>query len=94
VTNGWEVRPGINEHNAGNLIAYIDIQQGYIHIIRSDGQNDTLIPQILIPGNEQTTATWEKTEGLTILNGLKMASPLLTALIARSTSTWSTPLSR
>ncbi len=74
VTDGWTIRPGINGHSEGNLIAYIDIRQGFVHIIRSDGQTDTPIPQVLVPAGEQTAATWQTAEGQSILKSLSWSA--------------------
>jgi Tol biopolymer transport system component len=55
-------------HSAGNFIAYIDRQQGYVHIIRSNGQNDKTLPQPLL---KQGRITWNSEAGAAILNSLR-----------------------
>ena len=54
----------------GNMLAYIDLKKGSVHIIRSDGQEDTTINPPLLnasvsPASVQDTATWAN-----ILNSL------------------------
>ena len=54
----------------GNMLAYIDLKKGSVHIIRSDGQEDTTITPPLLnasvsPASVQDTAAWAN-----ILNSL------------------------
>ncbi len=62
VAPGWVVAmlPG---RTTGNMLAYIDLKKASVHIIRSDGQEDTTINQPLLnasvsPASIQDTATW------------------------------------
>ena len=64
----WAVNPAPSDHAAGNLLAYVDMKQGYIHIIRSDGQSDTVVKQLLLPNVSATS--WNTPVGETILNSL------------------------
>ena len=64
----WVVSPPSSNHVAGNLLAYIDTKLGYVHIIRSDGQSDTLIKQPLLQNTSEVS--WNTTTGTTILNSL------------------------
>jgi Putative zinc-finger/WD40-like Beta Propeller Repeat len=68
VATSWTVRPALVGRHAGNLVAYIDLQQGFVHTIRSDGQNDTVIRQPLFqPGQG---LQWQTTTGATIRDSL------------------------
>ncbi|HLZ24092.1 MAG TPA: zf-HC2 domain-containing protein [Ktedonobacterales bacterium] len=69
VAPGWVVAmlPG---RTTGNMLAYIDLNKARVHLIRSDGQEDTPInPSLLnasvLPASIQDTATWA-----TIVNSL------------------------
>ncbi|HEY6543159.1 MAG TPA: zf-HC2 domain-containing protein [Ktedonobacteraceae bacterium] len=62
VAPGWVVAtlPG---RTTGNMLAYIDLNKARVHIIRSDGQEDTAINPSLLnanvsPASIQDTATW------------------------------------
>ncbi len=62
VAPGWVIAtlPG---RTTGNMLAYIDLKKASVHIIRSDGQEDTTINQPLLnarvaPASVQDTATW------------------------------------
>ena len=62
VSPGWVVAtlPG---RMTGNMLAYIDLKKASVHIIRSDGQEDTAINPLLLnasvsPASIQDTATW------------------------------------
>ncbi len=62
VSPGWVVAtlPG---RMTGNMLAYIDLKKASVHIIRSDGQEDTAINSPLLnasvsPASIQDTATW------------------------------------
>jgi len=64
----WLVSPPSSNHVAGNLLAYVDMKHGYIHIIRSDGQSDTSIKQPLLQNTSE--ASWNTATGSAILNSL------------------------
>jgi Tol biopolymer transport system component len=68
VAANWAVRPPLPGHSAGNFIAYIDQQQGYVHIIRSNGQNDSTLPQPLL---KQGHIAWNSEAGAAILSSLR-----------------------
>ncbi len=70
VSANWVVRPALPGHSAGDLIAYIDLQQGLLHIIRSDGQNDFTVPQPLLQADVAPAAVWDTSTGQTILTSL------------------------
>ncbi|HVB75174.1 MAG TPA: zf-HC2 domain-containing protein [Ktedonobacteraceae bacterium] len=66
VSDQWAVSPPLPPHKAGDMLAYIDLQKAYIHIIRSDGLEDTLVNQPLLKaGVLPDTGTWAN-----ILNSL------------------------
>ena len=68
VATSWTVRPALVGRYAGNMVAYIDLQQGFVHTIRSDGQNDTVIRQALFqPGQ---ALSWQTATGATIRDSL------------------------
>ena len=73
VAANWAVRPPLPGRPAGDRVAYIDLQQGRVHIIRSDGQNDTAIQPALLGANVQPTAVWDTQIGSTLLNSLSWA---------------------
>lgn len=70
VASQWTVRPTQPPDHAGNMVAYIDLQQGFVHLIRSDGQNDSIIQQPLLKQGVQPATVWNTTTGTTILNSL------------------------
>jgi hypothetical protein len=70
VADNWVVRPPYPGHPAGNLIAYIDLQRGYLHTIRSDGQSDTVVSQSLLKPGSIPSSLWNTETGSTILNSL------------------------
>ncbi len=70
VAMGWAVRPPLAGRTADDLIAYIDLQHGAVHTIRSDGQSDTIIQQPLLKAGIQPTSMWDTETGQTILNSL------------------------
>jgi Tol biopolymer transport system component len=52
------------------MLAYIDLQKAFVHIIRSDGQQDTIIKQPLLSATIQPASVWDTDTGATILNSL------------------------
>ncbi|GAC1453495.1 MAG: hypothetical protein NVS4B1_03650 [Ktedonobacteraceae bacterium] len=68
VAQHWAVIPAPSGHNAGNLLAYVDTKQGYIHIIRTDGQSDTIIQQLLL--QNVSASSWNTPPGKSILDSL------------------------
>lgn len=69
VAAGWVVSPKARGHAAGDMLAYIDLKSARVHTIRSDGQQDTPIPQVLLQG-AVSTAGWRSGAGNTILSSL------------------------
>lgn len=68
VASGWMVDPIRGNHDAGDLLAYIDLRSAQVHTIRSDGQQDTPIQLTLLQANN--TANWQSAAGQTILHSL------------------------
>jgi hypothetical protein len=70
VAANWVIRPALPGHSAGDMLAYVDVQRGFIHIIRSDGQNDSVVPQQLLKTGIAPTSVWGTAEGQSILDSL------------------------
>ena len=70
VATNWVVSPAQAGRSAGDMLAYIDLQKAFVHIIRSDGQQDTVIKQPLLHANIQPASVWDTDIGTTILNSL------------------------
>ncbi len=70
VATNWVVSPAQAGRSAGDMLAYIDLQKAFVHIIRSDGQQDTIIKQPLLNANIQPASVWDTDTGATILNSL------------------------
>ncbi len=68
VATDWAVRPAGAGRSAGNIVAYIDLKQDAIHLIRSDGQSDTVIKQQL--SSTVSANIWNTALGSTILSSL------------------------
>ncbi len=82
----WVVRPALPNSSAGNLLAYVDIRQGLPHIIRSDGQSDTVIQQLLL--KDDAASSWNTNVGSTILSSLSWSPDgTMLAFLAASTGT-------
>jgi len=70
VAANWVVSPAEAGRVAGDTLAYIDLQKGFVHIIRSDGQQDTIIKQPLLKTTIQPASVWDTDIGSMILNSL------------------------
>ncbi len=88
VAQHWVVNPAPAGHTAGNLLAYVDMKQGYVHTIRSDGQSDTVIKQHLL--QNASAASWNTPLGETILNSLSWSPDGHTLAFIAATTTTST----
>ncbi len=64
------VSPPLPGRNAGDMLAYIDLQHASVHIIRSDGQRDTQLQQPLLKAGVQPSSVWDTDTGAAILNSL------------------------
>lgn len=93
VATGWAVSPPLAGRSAGDLLAYIDLQQARVHTIRSDGQQDTTIPQALFKAGVQPTSMWDTATGMNILNSLAWsADGSMLAFVADPSGTGQTNL--
>lgn len=93
VATGWTIRPALPGHSAGNMLAYIDLQQGFVHTIHSNGQSDTALPQPLLKPGVQPDAVWDTTTGTTILSSLAWSNDgSMLAFVADPTGTGQTHL--
>ncbi len=70
VATNWVVSPAQAGRSAGDMLAYIDLQKAFVHIIRSDGQQDTIIKQPLLNATIQPASVWDTDIGTAILNSL------------------------
>ncbi len=75
------------------MLAYIDLQKAFVHIIRSDGQQDTIIKQPLLKAAIQPASVWDTDTGATILNSLAWSNDgSMLAFVADPTGTGQTRL--
>lgn len=70
VAPGWAVRPAFPGRSAGDMLAYIDTQHAQVHLLRSDGQSDLVLPLSLLKAGVSPSSIWDTAEGQTILNSL------------------------
>jgi putative zinc finger protein/WD40 repeat protein len=93
VAANWVVTPPQAGRMAGDLLAYIDLQRAFVHIIRSDGQQDTIVKQPLLKTGIQPTTVWDTDTGATILNSLTWSKDgNMLAFVADPTGTGQTGL--
>jgi len=93
VAANWVVSPAQTGHVAGDMLAYVDLQKAFVHIIRSDGQQDTIIKQPLLKTGIQPISVWDTDTGATILNSLSWSTDgSMLAFVADPTGTGQTRL--
>ncbi len=93
VAANWVVGPVQAGRLAADMLAYIDLQRAFVHIIRSDGQQDTIIKQPLLKTGIQPTSVWDTDTGATILNSLAWSNDgSMLAFVADPTGTGQTRL--
>ena len=93
VAANWVVSPAQTGRLAGDMLAYVDLQRAFVHIIRSDGQQDTIIKQPLLKIGIQPTSVWDTDTGATILNSLAWSNDgSMLAFVADPTGTGQTRL--
>jgi dipeptidyl aminopeptidase/acylaminoacyl peptidase len=93
VAANWVVSPAQTGRLAGDMLAYVDLQRAFVHIIRSDGQQDTIIKQPLLKTGIQPTSVWDTDTGATILNSLAWSNDgSMLAFVADPTGTGQTRL--
>jgi WD40 repeat protein len=57
VAPNWSVGPALQGRAAGNRVAYLDLRQGSLHLVRSDGLLDTSLSQrVLKPASQPNAA--------------------------------------
>jgi anti-sigma factor RsiW len=93
VSSNWVVSPPLPGRSAGDRIAYIDLQTAYVHTIRSDGQQDTVVKQPLLKAGVVPASIWDTDTGMAILNGLEWSKDgSMLAFVADPTGTGQTRL--
>jgi Tol biopolymer transport system component len=93
VAANWVVSPAQIGRSAGDMLAYIDLQKAYVHIIRSDGQQDTIIKLPLLNTTASPASVWDTDTGAMILNSLAWSSDgSMLAFVAASNKTAQTQL--
>ncbi len=93
VAANWVVSPAQAGRVAGDMLAYIDLQRAFVHVIRSDGQQDTIVKQPLLKSGIQPTSVWDTDTGATILNSLTWSKDgSMLAFVADPTGTGQTRL--
>jgi Tol biopolymer transport system component len=93
VAASWVVSPAQTGRLAGDMIAYVDLQRAFVHVIRSDGQRDTIIKQPLLKTGIQSTSVWDTDTGAIILNSLAWSNDgSMLAFVADPTGTGQTRL--
>ena len=69
VGSGWAVAP-LNGRAGGELVAYVDLKTGALHVVRSDDQRDHTVGHSLVPAASASAAFWATPEGQAILGSL------------------------
>lgn len=93
VATTWTVRPALLGHTEGNMLAYIDLQRGFIHTIRSDGQSDLRLQQPLLKPSIAPASIWDTDTGRAILESLTWSNDgSMLAFIADPSGTGQTAL--
>lgn len=93
VAPNWVVSPPAPGHSAGDLLAYLDLQRGLIHTVRSDGQEDTPLAQQLLKKGVQPSSVWGTSAGQSILHSLAWSKDgAMLAFVAAADSTDATNL--
>jgi WD40 repeat protein len=93
VAANWAVSPAQAGRLAGDMLAYVDLQKAFVHIVRSDGQQDTIIKQPLLRTGIQPTSVWDTDTGATILNSLAWSTDgSMLAFVADPTGSGQTQL--
>ena len=89
----WVVSPPLPGRSAGDMVAYIDLQGAVVHIIRSDGLQDTIVKQPLLKSGVQPASIWDTQTGMVILNSLTWSNDgSMLAFVADSAGTGLTNL--
>ena len=70
VAEDWTISPPLPGRSAGDKLAYIDLQQAFVHTLRSDGQSDTVVHQPLLKTGIAPSSMWDTSTGEAILESL------------------------
>ena len=70
VAANWVVSSPLPGRYAGDMLAYIDLQQARLHTLRSDGLRDTVISLPLLKAGITPSSVWDTDIGANILNSL------------------------
>lgn len=70
VAANWAISTPLPGRSAGDLLAYIDLQTATVHIIRSDGQSDKVLPLRLLKAGVSPDSVWDTGTGAAILSSL------------------------
>lgn len=70
VAADWVVSQPLPGRYAGDMLAYIDLQEARIHAVRSDGLSDTVVPQPLLKSGVSPLSVWDTATGMAILDSL------------------------
>lgn len=93
VAPNWVVTDPSPGRTAGDMLAYIDLQKGLVHTIRSDGQEDTVVPQPLLKTGVPPASVWDTDTGASMLNSLAWSKDGNTlAFVSDTTGTGQTGL--
>jgi WD40-like Beta Propeller Repeat len=93
VAANWVISPPLAGRDAGDMLAYIDLQQARVHTVRSDGLRDTLISLPLLKASIAPSSVWDTNLGEAILTSLTWSKDgSMLAFIADPTGTGSTSL--
>ncbi len=70
VAEDWVVSQPLPGRSAGDMLAYIDLQEARVHTVRSDGLSDAVIRQPLLKPGISPASIWDTATGTTILDSL------------------------
>jgi hypothetical protein len=82
VAANWAISAPLPGRSAGNLLAYIDLQTATVHIIRSDGQSDKVLPLRLLKAGVPPASVWDTGTGAAILGSLAWSPASDTSMLA------------
>ena len=93
VAANWIVSSPLPGRYAGDMLAYIDLQQAQLHVLRSDGQRDITLSLPLLKTGISPSSVWDTSIGANILNGMAWSPDgSMLAFVADPTNTGLTSL--
>jgi len=93
VAANWVISPPLPGRDAGDMLAYIDLQQARVHTVRSDGLRDTVISRPLLKASIAPSSVWDTNLGEAILTSLTWSKDgRMLAFVADPTGTGFTNL--